>query len=232
MLNAEDRKRIADAVTAAEEKTSGVISCVLMEEVSHYREVPLAWAALAALGLPPLAVLTGLHRLALANIFTSWTDDSARAVESLILRALSAYGLAQAVLFVGVVLIVALPGVRRRLTPGALKTHRVRQVARHHFTAVGGRLEQGVPLILIFASLKDRRVELVAHKAIHDAVGQRPWDAAVAAVSESMRACLARGENPTDGYVRAIEICGVALAAHYPATGQRTNHLSNEIEEM
>ena len=41
-------------------------------------------------------VLAGLHRLALADIFSSWTDDSVRAVEGLILRALTTYALVQA----------------------------------------------------------------------------------------------------------------------------------------
>jgi putative membrane protein len=232
MLSAEDRKRIADAVSAAEEKTSGEITCALAEEVSNYREVPLAWAALVALGLPPLLVLTGLHHLVLIVPSTNWMDDSARSMDSLILRALSAYSLLQVVLFVCVALIVALPGVRRSLTPGALKSHRVRQVARHHFAAIGGQLEQHVPHILIFASLKDRRVELVAHKAIHDAVGQGPWNAAVSAVSEAMKKAMAHGHNPTQGYIRAVEICGEALTAHYPSTGEKTNRLSNEIEEM
>ena len=86
MLSREDQKRIADAVTAAEEKTDGEITCVLAQEVSNYREVPLGWAALAALGLPPLLVLAGLERLALADIFASWTDESLHAVENLILR--------------------------------------------------------------------------------------------------------------------------------------------------
>ena len=40
-------KRIADAITEAENKTSGEIFCVLAHEVSRYREVPLAWAAIA-----------------------------------------------------------------------------------------------------------------------------------------------------------------------------------------
>jgi putative membrane protein len=224
MLSREDQKRIADAVTAAEEKTDGEITCVLAQEVSNYREVPLGWAALAALGLPPLLVLAGLERLALADIFTSWSDDSLRAVKDLILRVLSAYSLLQAVIFVTVALVVALPSVRRVMTPGVLKRHRVRMVAHHHFAASGYRLEQGVPHILIFASLKDRRVELVAHKAIHETVGQGLWDAAVAAVTEGMKT----GKS-ADGFVRAIGLCGDAMAKHFPATGPKPNRLSNDI---
>ena len=87
--------------------------------------------------VPPLLVLAGLHRLALASIFSSWTDDSARAMEGLILRALTTYGLVQAGLFACVAMIVALPAVRRVLTPGSLRQYRVRQAARRHFVAAG-----------------------------------------------------------------------------------------------
>ena len=226
MLTEADHKRVAAAISEAESKTSGEIFCVLAHEVSRYREVPLAWAAVAALVAPSLLVLAGLHRLALSDIFSSWTDDSARGVESLIFRALTTYTLLQAGIFVCVALIVALPNVRRVLTPRFLKRHRVRQAARHHFAASGARITHAEPHILIYASLKDRQVELVAHRAIHDAVGEGPWHAAVAAVGNGMKA-----GKPGDGFVRAIEICGAALATHFPADGPPKNQLPNDILE-
>jgi putative membrane protein len=226
MLTQTDRNRIADAIALAESKSSGEIFCVLAHQVSRYREVPLVWATLAAFLLPPLAVLAGLHRLALGDIFSSWTDDSARAVENLILRALSSYALLQAGLFLAVALIVSLPAVRRVMTPRFLKRHRVRQMARHHFVASGAKLTHAQPHILIYASLWDRQVELVAHDAIHKAVGEGPWNAAVAAVTEGMKS-----GKPGDGFVRAIEICGQALALHFPAEGAVKNALPNEILE-
>ncbi len=226
MLTQSDHERIAAAITEAESKTSGEIFCVLTHEVSRYREVPLAWATAAALVAPPLLVLAGLHRLALADIFSSWTDETVRAVESVILRALTTYTLLQAGIFLGVALVVALPSVRRLLTPRFLKRHRVRQMARHHFAASGARLSHAEPHILIYASLGDRQVELVAHRAIHDAVGEGPWNAAVTAVTDGMKA-----GKPADGFIRAIEICGAALAKHFPPSGPPKNLLPNDILE-
>jgi putative membrane protein len=226
MLTRADHERIAAAITEAESKTSGEIFCVLAREVSRYREVPLAWAAIAAFLVPPLLVMAGLHRLALADIFSSWTDETVRAVENLILRALSAYTLVQAGLFLCVALIASLPRVRRFLTPRFLKRHRVRQVARHHFAASGARLSHAEPHILIYASLHDRQVELVAHHAIHDAVGEGPWNDAVAAVTEGMKS-----GKPADGFVRAVAICGAALARHFPPDGAPKNLLPNDILE-
>jgi putative membrane protein len=226
MLTKADHDRITAAITEVETKTSGEVFCVLAHEVSRYREVPLAWAAVGALAVPPLLVLGGLHRLALASIFSSWTEDSARAMEQLILRALSAYGLVQAGIFFTVAIIVALPVVRRLATPRFLKRHRVRQAARHHFVASGARLSHDEPHILIFASLHDRQVELVAHAAIHKAVGDGPWNAAVAAVTDGMK----QGK-PGDGLVKAIEICGAALAQHFPPGDAPKNQLPNIVLE-
>jgi putative membrane protein len=226
MLTEGDHKRIAEAISQAESKTSGEIFCVLAHEVSRYREVPLVWASLAALLLPPLAVLVGLKPLALADIFSSWTDDSVAMAERLILKVLTTYSLLQAGLFLIVVLVVSLPSVRRVATPRFLKRHRVRQVARHHFTASGLRLSDAEPHILIFASIAERQVELVAHEAIHRAVGDGVWNQAVAAVTDGMK-----DAKPAEGFIRAIEICGAALAANFPAQGAPKNRLPNEIFE-
>ena len=214
MLSETDHKRIADAITRAESKTSGEIFCVLAHEVSRYREVPLVWASAAALLLPALAVLAGFDPFS-----ANWGDISTREL-------LTTYSLLQAALFLAVALIVAQPPVRRLMTPRFLNRHRVRQMARHHFAAAGARLSHAQPHILIYASLADRQVELVAHDAIHRAVGEGPWNAAVAAVTEGMKA-----GKPADGFVRAIEICGQALAAHFPSDGHAKNVLPNDILE-
>jgi putative membrane protein len=226
MLNEKDRARISAAITEVEGKTSGEIFCVLAKDVSRYREVPLLWAAVAAFVVPPLLVLAGLHRLALGSIFTSWTDESARAMEGLILRALSTFQLVQAGIFLVVAIIVAVPKVRRLLTPGFLKAHRVRQAARRHFVAVGARLSNAEPHILIFASLADRRVELVAHDKIHKAVGEGPWKASIGAVIDGMKM-----GKPAEGFIKAIETCGAALAQHFPPNGAPKNRLPNSILE-
>jgi putative membrane protein len=226
MLSGADKDRIGAAITAAEEKTSGEIFCVLAHDVSHYREVPLVWGAVASLIGPPLLVLLGLHRLALASIFTSWTDDSARAMEGLILRAISTYGLLQAGLFLVTVIVVSLPPVRQAMTPGFLRRHHVRRAARHHFAAAGLHLSDSEPHVLIFASLSDRQVELVAHDAIHKAVGEGPWTAAIAAVVDGIK----QGK-PGDGFVKGIGICGDALAQHFPPDGPAKNRLPNVILE-
>jgi putative membrane protein len=226
MLSKSDHEQITQAIAEAKSKSAGEIFCVLTHEVSRYREVPLAWAAIAAFVLPPLLTFAGLNWLAQASLVSTWTDESARATRGVILGALGSYTMLQATIFVIVALIVAQPAVRRLLTPRFLKRHRVRQVARHHFAASGAKLSHAEPHILIYASLGDRQVELVAHKAIHDAVGDGPWNAAVQAVAEGMKE-----RKPAEGFIRAIKICGEALAAHFPANGPHPNFFPDDILE-
>src|SRR5687767_10438877 len=61
LIDDNERRAIADAIRAAEQRTSAEIMCVLMHHSSDYRAIPLLWAALIALALPwPLIALTEL----------------------------------------------------------------------------------------------------------------------------------------------------------------------------
>src|SRR2546428_14068956 len=53
MISQADKERIADAIRAAETKTSGEIFCVIARHASDYRLGPLARAAAVALAVPP-----------------------------------------------------------------------------------------------------------------------------------------------------------------------------------
>lgn len=226
MLSADDHRHITEAIAHAEASTSGEISCVLAEEASHYREVPLGWAALAAMVVPPLGLMLGFRPLALAETVSGWAAAQSATTERDVLLALSAYAVMQAILFAATALIVSIPAVRRILTPGFLKRHRVGQSAHHHMAALSMRLGADYPFVLIYASRLDRKVEIVASAPAHRAVGEGPWRDAAGVMSTSLKEGRA-GE----GFVRAIEICGAALAHHFPASGEKHNALPDTLLE-
>ena len=133
ILTEADHERIAAAVGAAEEKTSGEIVCILTREVSEYRETPLAWAAAAALVLPPVAVLLGFDPASVAAA-REWSGGS----EAMsMLETIGWYTAAQGAVFLAVLLLVLTPSIRRALTPGTLKAHRVHKAAMTQFLATG-----------------------------------------------------------------------------------------------
>jgi putative membrane protein len=234
MLSKADHARVAEAVKAAETGTSGEIFCIAAGEVSQYREIPLAWAAAAALIAPPLLILFGLQPWTLIDRYAPLSGESDWAIggthmatQTVVMETLAAYAAFQAILFAAVALIVSIPAVRRALTPRFLKRHRVRRTAYAHFASTGLLGDPARTGVLIFAALKDRQVEIVADRGIHDAVGDKVWDAACAALVAGMKR-----RDPAGGFVRAIETCGAALYQHFPATGPHDNRFSDELVEL
>ena len=230
MLSAADHQRITAAVRAAEANTTGEIVCILSQEVSNYRETPLACAAAIALVAPPLALLAGLPPEALFSWALTpgardWTSGAGSGLS--LAQVLEAFGLMQVVLFAAVAGLVSIPPIRRVLTPAPLKRHRVHRAALQQFLATGLHASPTRTGVVIFAAQHDRRVELLADDAIHAAVGEVVWNAAIAAVQDAMK----RG-RPADGFVRAVELCGEALAEHFPSTGPHSNLIGDGLLEI
>ncbi|HEY5290585.1 MAG TPA: TPM domain-containing protein, partial [Caulobacteraceae bacterium] len=157
MLTTIDEDRIAAAVAKCEETTSGEIFVVLAEEVSKYREIPLAWAAAVALAIPPIALSLSIGPLvALAS--DEWLTGQAGGLPLALGFAVAVYAVAQIVLFLVVLSIVHIPAVRRPLTPRVLKRHRVAKAAHHQFVSIGARAAGSETGVLIFVALADRQV--------------------------------------------------------------------------
>ena len=79
--------------------------------------------------------------------------------------------------------------------------------------------------VLIFASLLERRAVVLGDHGIHARMGDAGWEAAVAALTEGLRAGA-----PERGFVEAISKCGARLAEHFPRTPGVSPPL-NELED-
>lgn len=223
MLNTQDQARIAQAVAAAEANTAGEIYCVLSPRASDYREVPLAWATLCALALPPLALLLGFRPRGLEALFGGWTIGQDGATGGTILSALLVYILIQAVVLVTVLLLVSPPAVRRLATPPGLKAERVRRAAMDQFLAHGLHLTKDRTGVLIFAALEERWAEVIADEGLHAAVPPQVWIEVVDRLTEGLRRGDAAG-----GFLAAVDRAGQVLR-HAPPRGDNPNELSNRI---
>jgi putative membrane protein len=214
MLDKADHQRVHDAILEAEQATSGEIFCVVAHESSPYRETPFAWAAAAALTIPPLALILGAapaeQMVALAS--QDWSVNAPGGGWTDLTPLVLGYSAAQAALFALGLLIFGAPPIRRWLTPGSIKQHRVHARALEQFAhrahAAGARTG-----VLIYASLAERRVEIVADEAIHRRAGTAAWDQAVAAALTKIK----HGEV-ADGLIEAVRSCGRVLAEHCPPT--------------
>jgi putative membrane protein len=208
----------------AERSTAGEIYCIVARASADYRETPLVWATAAAFIPPLLALLFGWTPAWPAGLSGAWVAQSGAPD---VTGAVLSFAAAQAALFALTAALVAPSAMRLRLTPGVLKRARVRRAAVDLFLAHGLQATEARTGALIYASLAERRVEVVADKTIHSQVDPEVWGEAAAALT----AALARGEAAA-GFVKAIALCGAVLAEHFPARDGDRNELPDRLVEL
>lgn len=216
-----DRARIADAISAAEQQTSGEIFCVVSRRVSAYVDVSLGWAAAMAL-LAPIVFIPFVLDLHWPN--DGWEAAHQAAQDATTGQALALYALFQAVIFVGVFLLTRIPAVRRLVTPAGVRRGRVREAALQQFLAQGVHVTQDRTGVLIFAALDEHQVELIADESIYAKVDEDAWAQAVAALTRELRA-----DRPVEGFAAAIGLCGQVLARHFPPRPDNPNELPDHL---
>jgi putative membrane protein len=193
----EDHARIADAIRAAEQNTSGEIVCVLARSSSEYHAVPALAGAVLALIVPWAFVF-----------LTPWS------VERILL--------AQLFLFVLATAICALTPLGMALVPRRIKRVRAHRAAMEQFHARGlARLESRAG-VLIYVSLAERYARIVVDDHLAAKIPASEWRTAVDALIAHIK-----DGRIADGFVAAIARCGSVLAEHVPGahTGKLPDRL-------
>lgn len=198
-----DKQRIAEAIRQAEARTSGELITVIAREADDYYYIPTLWAALTALALPAFVTVLALqHTL------------------------LDSYG-AQVTLFLLAGLLFRIPALKYRVVPGAVKRQRAARLAREQFLMQNLHHTEGRTGIMLFVSVAERYVEIIADKGINDVVEAGTWEQVVAAfVARVKQGRIA------DGFVDAIEACGEQLARHFPIQEGDRNELPDHLIEI
>ena len=197
-----DKLRITDAIRQAESKTSGEIFCVIARQSSSYRMVPLAWAALIALVVP----FPLIH-------YTWWPA--------------SVIYLIQLIVFIAVTAALSHPAIRFKIVPRRAKHERAHAEAVRQFLAHGLDRTDHRTGVLIFASEAEHYAEIVADVGINNRVGPQVWEEAIAALTDG----IGQGKAG-DGFVAAIDKCGVVLALHFPPGALNRDELTNKLVEI
>lgn len=223
-LTNEAHDRIAAAINAAESRTSGEIFCVLARRVSSYRDVSLAWAAAAALILPLGLIPLGFEPGWIPGFADGWEASHLASQQVSTGHALGAYAVIQAVLFVAVYLITRLPVVTRWVTPRAVRRARTRNAAVQQFLAHGLHVTEARTGVLLFASLADHQVEVIADQGIHSRVPQTVWADAVVALVKGLK----RGD-PAAGFEDAVALSGAVLSEHFPPSSRDRNEIEDKL---
>jgi putative membrane protein len=198
-----ERAEITAAIQAAELRTSGEFAAVVARASDHYLATALLWAAGLALLLPaPLLLFTHL-------------------------RFLDIYQLQIGVFILLTLLFEFMPGLHMALVPMRLRHARASALAHAQFYDQGVHLTREHSGVLLFVSMAERYVEIVADKGVHEKIGVERWQKIVNAL------VLKVGQgDPAGGFVAAISACGEAMAEHYPAKPGDTDELSDGLIEI
>jgi putative membrane protein len=189
MLSDEEHRRIGQAIREAETHTRADIVCIVARQSSSYSAVPVLWAALFALVLPwPVAILTASSPLRILSL--------------------------QIATFIVLAMLLSWGRLRFALVPRAIKRLRAERAAFEHYYAHGLTRTPERLGLLIFVSVAERYIRIVADDGLCAKIPDPAWQPAV----NTLAAAIRRGAL-ADGLIASIEACRGPLALHFPAQG-------------
>lgn len=200
------REDIRKAVEALEKVTTGEMVCVIAQSSARYVMFPLFWAALLALLSPALNPV-------LAAVF----PHAGYAVNFEI----------QSGVFVGLAALFLLTPLRHRLTPAAVRLGNCRRYAFEQFFVQRLNETNKRSGVMIFVSIDEHYVELIADRGINDKVQPGVWSGIVNALVEDIRAGRVH-----EGYLKAVTSCREILERHFPEVKDDVNELADNLIEL
>lgn len=207
-LSPQDHRRIADAIRAAEARTSGEIVCVLARSSDSY-----FYPAAFMLTIGMLAASFGA-----ALLFHAWWLS----LPAWQFVAAQALAMALAIGVIGL-----WPALRIHLVPRGLRYRRAHRNAVDQFLATNIHMTADRTGVLVFLSLAERYAEVVADAGINARVPQERWNEMVAAlVSHAAAGRLA------EGFEQAVATAGELLAADFPPRPDDINELDDGLVEI
>jgi putative membrane protein len=209
MFSESEMAKIRAAVQAAEARTRGEIVPMVVPASARYREASHLAGLIAALLI--LAV-------SLAGAYGAGSGSWAEVHDGWILVAVVvAYVLGS---FAG-----NFPWLVRLLTSDGRMAMKVRLRAERAFYEEGLHRTREATGVLIFLSLLERRVQILADRAIDERVPPGTWDALVGDLLTGVRA-----GRSTEALVDTIGRCGTLLASHFPVREEdNPNELPDDL---
>lgn len=202
-ITEQDRQNIRQAIADVELNTSGELVTVVTRASDGYLFIPVLWAALAALLVP----------------FALWALEQSPGPELSYLL--------QVGVFVSLGMLFRWPPLKMWLIPKAIKQQRSARMAREQFFNLNLHQTSGRTGVLIFVSLAEHYVEIIADKGINDVVPANAWDQAVAKFVQKVKA----GQLAA-GFITVVNDCGDLLKQYFPAAKDNKNELPNRLIEI
>ena len=209
-LSDTDKQRISEAVQLAERRTSGEIVPMVVSTSYHY---PMA----AAIGATAFALPTAI---VLTYLLGQWLWLGGQNMWLFL-------GLFGGLFILFHLVVRHTASLRRCFISKRELDEEVREAAVTRFFEQGLYRTRDEPGVLIFVSVFERRVWVLADRGIDAKVRENQWDDIVRMITGGMQ----RGQ-PADAICKAVAKVGDILEEHFPIRPDDTNELRNIITDM
>jgi putative membrane protein len=218
LLSSEETRLIRDAVAAAEEGTAGEIATAIIAESDDYafRELLFSMGA----GILTYIILA-LFAAGLNGLLDRWFWYESAVLLPL---AMGTASMAAGLLFYA---LFQIPALDRLIVGRKVMTEAARRRSLRYFVECGIYDTVDRTGVLLFISVLERRVELIADKGINTRVAPDTWDRIVSSLVRGIRE-----KRTAQSIVRALEEIGVVLAEHVPRRPDDANELSDGPVEL
>ena len=199
-LSPSEQQQITEAIRKAEATTRGEIVTVIARQSDVYLYIPLLWATLPTLAVPGL----------LEILQNPW--------------ALSHSYLLQFTTFLVLAILFRWQPLTLRIIPKTVKHQRAHRLAMEQFFSQNLHHTEQRTGLLLFVSVAERYVEIIADKGINDKVELDQWSEIVTSFIAQVK-----DDQICQGFLQAIETCGEILTKHFPIEPGDKNELPNHL---
>jgi len=221
-----DAEKIGKAIEKAEQTTSGEIAAAIIPQSHSYDFWELFFALSCSAVLFAVFVFLS-DKIAHTVSFFFWGELPVR-VMPLLTGALVFLSCALIFFFANI------SALDRLIVPSFYRNEAVFRRAMRLFTESGIYDTKEHTGILIFISLLERRVCIIADRGICSKIEQPVWDTLAAALSEgfgkkNVRPAGSECSASAEALIQTVNECGALLAKHFPAHNENPDELSNEL---
>jgi putative membrane protein len=202
-LTHSEKERLREAIRAAEAKTHGEIVTVIARTSGDYFYYPTLWAALIAIASPAMLLALPVSPGPLGIIEL------------------------QLVVFVLLAAALRWPPIKMRLVPRAVQRLHASRRARDQFHAQGLHRTRERSGVLLFVSVAEHYVELIADEGIHQRVPEGAWHTLVRDFTARVKA-----GQIGEGFIETVNAIGGHLQTHFPAEASNPNELPDHLIEI
>jgi putative membrane protein len=207
LLSASDRDRIDASIQAAEQMTSGEIVCLIQSASYHYPMADVIGGV--ALALPAALILTP----AIGGLF--WIGEH---------NMWLFLGLFAVLYLLSHLLVRNLAPLKRRFISRREIDEEIEEAAVNAFFRNGLYRTRDANGVLLFVSVFERRVSILADYGVSAKVDQSQWNEVVEDVVQGIK-----HGHPAEAICAAVGRVGKMLRSHFPAKTDDTDELNNLI---